>query len=156
VGFWLAKGRAHPALTPSAWRKEKYDALRHQSHFWGESIRSRIAQQVARIRHWKVQHGFYWQAPDVEADWFVDPPYEGKPGLQYRTHGSRNFDYGALAAWCIERRGQTIVCEAQGASWLPFRPFHTAAGMQGTKRTGISREAIWHRGGEVLDLFAAD
>jgi hypothetical protein len=37
------------------------------------------------------------------------------------------------------RRGQVIVCEAEGATWLPFRPFGETCGVSGKR----SREAVW-------------
>jgi hypothetical protein len=52
----------------------------------------------------------YWEAPDIEATWFVDPPYETITG--YGNDG--------LAEWCLTRRGQVIVCEGANGSWLPF------------------------------------
>lgn len=60
-------------------------------------------------------------------------------------------DYPALAAWCRSRRGTTIVCEASGADWLPFRDIGEFQTAQGVKRTGKHREAVWvspdpHRG----------
>ena len=36
----------------------------------------RVASQLFKIRHWKIIEGSYTDSPDVEATWFVDPPYE--------------------------------------------------------------------------------
>ncbi|HEX8693428.1 MAG TPA: hypothetical protein VF746_13470 [Longimicrobium sp.] len=141
VGFWLSKGAAHPPLSRSAWAREP----KWHRQFWGEHIRARIAHQLQCIRHWKVRCANYWDSPDARADWFVDPPYEGRAGNHYRRFGSKGFDYAALASWCVERHGQVMVCENEGAAWLPFGPFRVAAGMNGTRRSGISREALWHR-----------
>jgi hypothetical protein len=52
--------------------------------------------------------------------------------------------HAALGDWCKTRPGQVIVCENDGATWLPFRHFRdiqssTSAG-HGKK---ISKEAIW-------------
>ncbi len=60
--------------------------------------------------------GDYRQAPDVEATWFIDPPYRGI------AHGyeCRAIDYDELAEWCMTRRGQVIVCEGAKGDWLPF------------------------------------
>lgn len=90
---------------------------------WCRVIRARIASQVDKIRHWQVIEGDYTQAPDVAATWFIDPPYEGIDA--YRCKGAA-INYPALGAWCRERRGQVIVCEQQGATWLPFRPFRAS------------------------------
>ena len=60
--------------------------------------------------------GDYTEAPDVEATWFIDPPYRGQHRYRYRPN-----DYRRLAAWIRSRRGQVIVCEGAGAKWLPFQ-----------------------------------
>jgi hypothetical protein len=93
---------------------------------------------VSRIRHWLVIEGDYSVAPDIEATWFVDPPYE-RAG-RYYVHGSRGIDYARLAAWCRARRGQAIVCEAAGATWLPFRALGSFHSSPASKR---SEEAVW-------------
>lgn len=135
---WLNKGTF--GKRPSAWmRSGEFD-----TQFWGESIRRRVAEQVPLIKHWKVIHGSYETAPDIAATWFVDPPYE-VAGTTY-TYGSNGIDFPALGRWCKERKGQTIVCENEGASWLPFRPFASAHAMYGANRTGRSKEAVWTNG----------
>jgi hypothetical protein len=113
-------------------------ALNRWCEGWTAKMRERAASQVSAIRHWRVIEGDYTAAPDVEATWFVDSPYSGRPGSHY-THGSRDLDYPALGRWCRARRGQTVVCEAAGADWLPFAPFGSVRGMSGAP----SREAIW-------------
>ena len=132
---WLNKGTF--GKRPSAWmRSGKFD-----TQFWGEKIRQRVAEQVPLIKHWKVLHEPYTNSPDVDATWFVDPPYQ-VAGVAYR-HGSGDIDFSALGQWCRERSGQTIVCENDGATWLPFRPFASAHAMSGSHRTGRSAEAVW-------------
>lgn len=103
---------------------------------WNERKRLAVANQVDKIRHWKIVHGHYDEAPDVEATWFVDPPYQNACGKIYKHKFD---DYGALGEWCENRRGQVIVCEQSGADWLPFVPFGT------TKSTlnNESEEVIW-------------
>jgi hypothetical protein len=104
-------------------------------------MRERVASQVDAIHHWRVIKGDFTSAPDIEATWLVDSPYQ-RAGYGY-VHGSRGLDYPALAAWCRARRGQTIVCEAAGADWLPFSPFGSVVGMCGGAGGARSREAIW-------------
>lgn len=93
---------------------------------------------IPQLRHWRVIHGDYHIAPEVEATWFIDPPYVGAPGDGYR-HGSSALDYDALARWVLARRGQVIACEGEGADWLPFRPLCTLVGVSGKR----SREMTW-------------
>jgi hypothetical protein len=145
VGFWLNKGTAQPCKKPSAWMR----GMVRPNQFWGEAIRHRIARQVQWIRHWRVRCDTYSSAPDALATWFVDPPYAGRAGSFY-PHGSKSTDYSALAAWRRERQGQVIVCENEGAEWLPFVPFHAAKANHGGARKGVSHEAIWTQGSHAL------
>jgi hypothetical protein len=69
-------------------------------------------------------HGDYRDAPDIEACWFVDPPYEGVNGYRHSA-----IDYEALGEWCMSRRGQVIVCEGANADWLPFDDHSTWQGL---------------------------
>ena len=133
VGFWMNKAMTHPCLTPSAWLRS---GIRPMSN-WGPSTRERIASQLVEIRHWEIIEGDYTAAPDIEATWFVDPPYEVR-GSRYRF-GAELIDFDALGEWCQSRQGQVIVCENEGATWLPFEPFHDAK----TARSNRSAEVVW-------------
>lgn len=142
AGMWLNKGAAAPCLRPSAWMRQKT----HENSFWGSAIRTRIATQVPHIRHWQVIHGTYADAPDVPATWFVDPPYQ-LAGRHYKC-GADQIDFTHLAAWCREREGQIMVCENEGATWLPFRPFDEVKATF-KKSSQYSSEVWWWR----TDLF---
>jgi hypothetical protein len=119
VGFWLARARQHPAQRSSSWKRSNEG----NGRFWGPKARLRIASQLNYVRHWKIIEGDYRELPNNIATRFVDPPYQGEKGRRYRC-GSKWFDYSALGAWCKDRAGQTIVCEAAGADWLPFADFY--------------------------------
>lgn len=143
VGWWCNKGTTSPANSPSKWMRDGT----HSNSFWGDVIRERIASQVQHIRHWKVFHGMYQDLGNWSdgATWFVDPPYDNKAGSHY-THGSRGFDYQQLASWCHSRTGQVMVCENEGADWLPFRFFVVAKASSGKQKSAqVSREVIWTR-----------
>ncbi len=111
-----------------------------------------MASCVPKVKHWEVLEGDYTIAPDVEATWFVDPPYQGEPGLGYR-YGSDLLDYSALGQWVQTRQGQVVACEGGGATWLPFRPHRTLVGSAGKQ----SEEWVYYSHpedeGGVLDLF---
>ena len=131
IGFWCGRGRTQPAnTTMSAWLLSG----KWPSSFWGTYARQRIADQVPRIRHWRLIEGDYRLAPDIEATWFVDPPYTGS-----RHYRASPGDYGALATWCRARTGQTIVCEQKGARWLPFVHFRDTKNIN----RGASTEVVW-------------
>lgn len=100
--------------------------------------RRRIARMRATIGdQFTVIDGDYTNAPDIEATWFIDPPYQHQ-GTHYRF-GSQTIDYRTLSEWCQSRQGQTIVCEASPADWLPFRPFYSLTSTAFT----VGTELIW-------------
>lgn len=148
IGFWCNKGAAGPCHTPSAWMRSGACP----DSYWGAAIRRRIADQVPLIKHWRVAHSGYDSAPNVEATWFIDPPYE-KAGLHYR-HGAADIDYARLAAWCRDRIGQTLVCENEGAHWLPFEAFMVAKATPGRRRLGVSREVLWQQTWTLQEMLS--
>lgn len=134
VGFWLNRGTARPRPRPSKWMREKV----RPGSFWGERVRNTIASQLQHIRHWKIHHCSYEECPvSRPATWFIDPPYQhaGK----YYSYGSSRIRYDQLGSWCRRRKGQVIVCENDGADWLPFRSLATLR----TTRSAQSCEVIW-------------
>lgn len=141
IGMWLNAAVASPRKSPSAWMRQQTSQL-----FWGRRVRDRIASQVDLIRHWQIVEGDYSIAPDVEATWIVDPPYQGRAGTHY-PFGSKAIDYAALAEWTRARRGLVIAHEAHGADWLPFAPFGETKAMTHVRGTGrISVEALFVQG----------
>jgi hypothetical protein len=138
VGWWLNRAPAAPRRSPSSWMR----AGGQPSCFWGEVARERVASQVDAIRHWRLIEGDYTGAPDIEATWFVDPPY-ALAGKHYPTN---DVDYGWLAEWCRARSGQVMVCENDGADWLPFVPFRKCKANEGRHGGKVSAEAIWVQG----------
>lgn len=136
IGFWVNAGVSAPCKKPSKWMKSGESP----GAYWGESARRRIAGQVELIRHWRVIHGSYRDAPDVEATWFVDPPYQ----VRGKDYPHADVDYEHLGRWCEERLGQVMVCENAGATWLPFEPFHDAHATPGSRRKrDRSKEVLW-------------
>ncbi len=135
VGFWLNRGVERPRRTPSKWMR---DGIRPGS-FWGERVRQTIAAQVGAIRHWRVYNCDYSACPiSRAATWFIDPPYQ-VAGRHY-CYGSNQIDYRELAGWCRARHGQVIVCENEGAIWLPFRAL---ADVRTTRTDARSKEVLW-------------
>lgn len=137
VGFNLGAQLKRPQLNLSSGLAARRGRGRGWCEGWTSAMRERVALQVSAIRHWTVIEGDFATAPDVEATWFIDAPYQ-IAGQGY-VHGSGALNYAELARWCRTRRGQTIVCEAAGADWLPFSPFGSVCGMSGAP----SHEAIW-------------
>lgn len=148
IGWWLNKGTVRPSQSPSKWVR---DAETMGENYWGAGVRARIAGQQQYIRHWTVACGDYRDLPDIDATWFIDPPYAAA-GKDYR-HGSSGIDFQALGEWCQQREGQVIVCENDGADWLPFRPFKSIKGTEGRSRSGVSMEVIWTNDRPLVPTF---
>ena len=101
----------------------------------------------------EVVQGDYAKVPKVEATWFIDPPYQPVDGsirgMGYdRKSGctAADIDYPALGEWCRERKGQVIVCEQEGADWLPFRVLKETTNSQDKKY----KEMIWTN--DIIDI----
>lgn len=139
IGWWLNKGTVQPSKSPSKWVREAGGNT--GENYWGAGVRARIARQQASIRHWQVSSTSYADLPDLDATWFVDPPY-AEAGKSYRF-GSKQIDFAHLGEWCRGRSGQVMVAENHGADWLPFRPFRDIKATHGSGRTGVSKEVIW-------------
>jgi site-specific DNA-adenine methylase len=93
----------------------------------------------------------YETAPGIKATWFIDPPYfigaevnkntVFANGNGYRPGcDSNSIDYKQLSKWCRSRAGQVIVCEKEGATWLPFQPLKTNK----TSLNKIYKEVVWY------------
>jgi hypothetical protein len=140
IGFWLNRGSAQPKKTRTAYsaRTERAQLI------WGARARERIAGEIAGIRWWTVRQGSYETCPRGDVTYFVDPPYVDK-GRYYRLH---DIDYAHLAGWCRDLPGDVIVCEQEGAEWLPFEPLATIK-----SSNGFSAEVAYRRGcAEQLSL----
>lgn len=123
MGFCVNRGTTYPrkrASNHNSWDRDKV----------------RIANNLHKIRHWKIIHGSYTDLENQVATWFIDPPYQ-EQGWQYKAN---RIDYAALAEWCKSRTGQVIVCENSTANWLDFKPL---VPMKGTKYT--TTECIWYK-----------
>lgn len=138
IGWWLNKGATAPMKSPGKWMRQG-----GSSTYWSESIRERIATQVDLIRHWTIIEGSFWDVIDLQGTWFIDPPYQ-KAGRHYRK-SSKQIDYESLAIFCQIVEGQVIVCENEGASWLPFEPFISIQANHGKYGGKVSKEVIYLR-----------
>lgn len=118
------------ASTSPRWKVSEYASIQNGR----KNQLQRIADQLYKIRHWNIILGSYEDLENLEATWFIDPPYEfGGNGYK---HGK--IDYKHLAGWCKERKGQVIVCENTKATWMNFKPMKN---LHGAMRETV--EAIW-------------
>jgi hypothetical protein len=149
IGWWCHTGQSEPSKTTGvSWMKAALTKTMlpgqtkirpgEADNWWGSIARSRIANQSEAIKHWIISDLSYKDLPsDIEATWFVDPPYY-RSGKSYTYN---RIDYKHLGEWCRNRKGQVIVCEQEGADWLPFRPFKTVRTLG--DGNGITKEVIW-------------
>ena len=138
AGFWITRGASYPNRSASAWMRDP----KWSRWSWGEFAIARIASQVEGIKHWTIIEGDYTLLGNSPATWFVDPPY-ARSGRMYKC-GPSQIDFRALGDWCRARSGQVIVCEQEGAGWLPFRPFLQAQPNQSVAKSRIP-EVVWNR-----------
>jgi hypothetical protein len=134
IGFRINAGVARPAKKPGSWMR----LGRRPKSFWCSDVRQRIAASLRHIRHWKIVEGSYADLPMREATWFVDPPYQ-LAGKHYK-HGASGIDFDHLGEWCRSLPGQAIVCENEGAAWLPFK---TIGAVMSARNGKPSIEAMW-------------
>lgn len=112
IGFWLNRGSASPKKSRTA-----YSARTDRAQLnWGARAKERIASQLPGLAGWTITEGQFSDAQDIEATWFVDPPY-GDKGKFYRVQFSQ---FDRLGEWVLARRGLSVTCEGPGAAWLPF------------------------------------
>lgn len=99
-----------------------------------ETYLKRVANNIHKIKHWQIKLGCYTELENIEATWFIDPPYQFGGSAYFES----KINYTQLAEWIKEREGQQIVCENTKANWLPFVPMINMAGTMYT-----TTEAIW-------------
>lgn len=99
-----------------------------------------MSQNLHKVKHWKIINDDYSNAPNIEATWFIDPPYKGDAGLGYK-HSSKLIDYKELAEWALERKGEIIFCEGKEGDYLPFKPLVDLKGVAGK----VNKEVIYYQ-----------
>jgi site-specific DNA-adenine methylase len=127
IGFFLNPGSAQPKKSPG-----KFCG-------WNEKNKKRLSEDVLKVKHWQIINDDYSNIENIEATWYIDPPYQGNGG-QYYKHGNKDFDYNKLREWVLERNGEVIVCENSEANWMDFKPL---VDIQGQKHK--TKEVIFHQ-----------
>ncbi len=69
MGFVIAKGVERPRVKPTS------RATISRPNTINFTL-NKIANNLHKIKHWKIIHGSYEDLPNEEATYFVDPPYE--------------------------------------------------------------------------------
>ena len=128
IGLFLNPGSSVPKKSPGNFCD------------WDEKHRKLLSEELYKIKHWTIKNESYETTQNIEATWFVDPPYE-KAGKYYTNW---KVDYESLGTWCKERKGQTIVCENAGATWLPFEDL---IDLKGQKH--MRKEVMWYNDNQL-------
>ena len=123
IGFNINGGSSQPKKTTMKF------------NVWNR-VKLQIADNLYKIKHWEIKEGDYRDLENVEATWFIDPPYQH--GGKYYRHSNKFIDFKELGEWSTSRNGQIIVCENTKADWLDFKPLKK---MKGSLHT--TTEAIW-------------
>ncbi|MBS0646136.1 MAG: hypothetical protein JSR97_06045 [Verrucomicrobia bacterium] len=105
-----------------------------------EISRRVFAENLYKVKHWEIICDDYTAAPDIEATWFIDPPYKHAPGLGYKF-SSKLINYTDLADWALKRRGEIIFCEGEFGDYLPFQQLLQLKGVAGKS----SKELIYYK-----------
>jgi len=128
TGFLTGFGRQTPTNIATIRHRDRPKYLNYRINF--------IANNLWKIKHWKIKLGTYEDIPNQKATWFIDPPYQ-IGGNQYKENNSK-INYNYLSEWTKKRKGQIIVCENMNANWLPFIPM-----IYQNIKSGKYLEAIW-------------
>lgn len=137
---WRAAVAGHKrVITP--WMREQWP-----------TVKARIKRTLPHLHKFQLSLGDWWQAPEMDATWFIDPPYQSIVSTAGSEYRHSEIDYPKLGDWCRTRPGQVIVCEQSPASWLPFQPL--ARQVNGAATGSSTRtEMIWRNDAEQLSLW---
>lgn len=124
IGFCINRGSAQPHNIVQKWscQVKSNPQWASTSHY----ALTTIANNLNKVKHWNIVFGDYTKLDNIEATWFIDPPYQY--GGKYYIENDIN--YKLLAEWCLSRKGQVIVCENDKAKWLDFKPLKKVYGQR--------------------------
>lgn len=143
-GFLIGKGAERPRLTAS----DRVTIARPNAINF--SIK-KIIENLPKIKHWKIVLGDYRELNNDQATWFIDPPYEF--GGHAYVKSNRHINFLELAPWCMERKGQVIVCENTKATWMDFTPLKKQRGSMATTCEAIWTNTVISRPGIQKNIF---
>ena len=130
IGFFLNAASSNPGRRPSPCKG--YNR-------WNEKSRLQLSIDIKKVKHWKIYKNTYENLKNLKATWFIDPPYQGNGGKTYK-HGNKDIDYTELKKWCLDRKGEIIVCENEEGKWMKFKKLYDQQ-----QSHCIHTEMIYHR-----------
>lgn len=124
IGFNINRGTVHPSNIVQKWscQSKKDKTWASTTHF----ALTRCVELLPKVKEWKVMFGDYKTIPNIEATYFIDPPYQ-YGGEHYPIN---DIDYTELKLWIETRKGQVIVCENDRADWMDFKPLTICNGQR--------------------------
>lgn len=105
-----------------------------------ERDKKRIADNLFKIKHWKINLGSYLDVENKDATWFIDPPYQHGGEYYHSSVNNAHINFTELSDWCKSRNGQKMVCENSKADWMDFK---FLSDLRGSKNK--TKEVIWYR-----------
>ena len=127
LGFVVNSGVQSPRKTCSKWAEEKGEFIKHKK---------RLLSYCGKLDHWLITGLDYRDISNLEATWFIDPPYQFVTE-KYKKH---DINYEELTEWCKSRKEQVIVCENSYGNWLPFKPLKELYGQRHK-----TMEMMWYK-----------
>lgn len=125
-------------VTKGAFVRKKVKVTKIMERNWNTN-KIKMANTLEKVKHWKIIHGDYSVAPDIEATWFIDPPYFSEAGMGY-GHNCKQIDYNNFTNFIKSRKGEVICCDCEEANYLPFKPLVELSAIAGKK----SKEMIYY------------
>ncbi len=142
IGFAACYGTSGPAQhAPTRWATVGSNTAYHR-------LVTDLIHWQGRLSHWTVTNKSWHELENIEASWYIDPPYQKQGGKHYKK-SAKEIDFVALGKWCMKCRGQVIVCEGTGADWLPFRPLIKAARRTNDRNNSSYSELIYTRSDRI-------
>jgi hypothetical protein len=117
LGFYCNPSSAAPKKTVTARGEKSWQ--RHKKYLIDNSY---------KVKHWKIYNKSYNELSNIEATWFIDPPYKYGGQYYHSSANNKHINYVELADWCKNRKGAVIVCENDKADWLDFKPLSILKG----------------------------
>jgi len=98
---------------------------------WERNTKRKLLYWNCRIKHWKIRNNPYEQMKMYKSNstFFIDPPYSNKAGKLYKYS---NIDYDHLKEWISKLKGQIIICENKGSTWIDGRVIKKNTGFSNT------------------------
>ena len=89
IGFCINRGSKSPTNIASGFNNWNQDKIK-------------IADNLFKIKHWKIIQGCFEDIPNQKATWYIDPPYQF--GGEHYKESNKNIDFKKLGKWCKSRK----------------------------------------------------